>query len=50
MPSGNLMSDRFGFQTMYQRRRKAMENPLPQVPVHEPTEDVRCYCNIVTYL
>ncbi|PIO57120.1 hypothetical protein TELCIR_21477 [Teladorsagia circumcincta] len=37
---GSLLTDRYGLQAIYQKRKKTFEKPLPQQPLHLSSEEV----------
>uniref|UniRef100_A0A7I4YLZ0 Dynactin subunit 4 n=1 Tax=Haemonchus contortus TaxID=6289 RepID=A0A7I4YLZ0_HAECO len=37
---GNLLTDRYGLQAIYQKRKKTFEKPSPQLPLHASSEEV----------
>ncbi|VDL77100.1 unnamed protein product [Nippostrongylus brasiliensis] len=38
--AGSLLTDRYGLQAIYQKRKKTFEKPTPQEPLHLPTDEV----------
>ncbi|KAL6738552.1 hypothetical protein Aduo_012092 [Ancylostoma duodenale] len=37
---GSLLTDRYGLQAIYQKRKKTFEKPVSQAPLHLPSEEV----------
>ncbi|CAJ0602261.1 unnamed protein product [Cylicocyclus nassatus] len=37
---GSLLTDRYGLQAIYQKRKKTFEKPVSHTPLHPPTEEV----------
>ncbi|VDM65697.1 unnamed protein product [Strongylus vulgaris] len=37
---GSLLTDRYGLQAIYQKRKKTFEKPVSQTPLHLPSEEV----------